>query len=81
MAHSPRSFPATLEGSQMTVRKPGGLQNPKAATVESGQERDARLASALRQNLRRRKAQKSARKSDESAKSGAREDDEGPSRG
>ena len=65
----------------MTVQKPGGLHNPKPATVDTGEERQARLASALRQNLRRRKAQKSARKPDESVKSGAREDDEGPNQG
>jgi hypothetical protein len=65
----------------MTAQKPAGPHSPKPATVEAGEEREARLASALRQNLRRRKAQKSARKSDESDKPGARDDVKGRNRG
>jgi hypothetical protein len=61
----------------MTIRKPGGSRIPKPAKEEAGQQRKTRLASALRQNLHRRKAQKSARKSDESVKSGGQENDKG----
>jgi hypothetical protein len=65
----------------MTTRKPGGSRILEPAKIEADQQREARLAAALRQNLHRRKAQKSARKSDESVKSGAPENDKGPDQG
>lgn len=64
----------------MTIRKPGGSHVMQPAKVEAVQQREARLAAALRQNLHRRKAQKSARKPDESVKSGA-QDNEGSDQG
>ncbi|MEX0807101.1 MAG: hypothetical protein WD044_00080 [Dongiaceae bacterium] len=63
----------------MTAKPTGRTGNGRPANPAADTERDARLADALRQNLRRRKAQKFARKSDESVKSGARKEvgDEG----
>lgn len=57
----------------MTTRTTGRSRTDQPAKPIADPEREARLAEALRQNLRRRKAQKSARKSDESVKSGAQE--------
>ncbi|MDZ4737678.1 MAG: hypothetical protein SGJ07_15150 [Rhodospirillaceae bacterium] len=57
----------------MTAKTTGRSGVAPPAKPKAGPERDTRLADALRQNLRRRKAQKSARKSDESVKSGARD--------
>jgi hypothetical protein len=65
----------------MTIRKHGGPRTLQVVKIEADQQREARLATALRQNLHRRKAQKSARKSEESVSSGAQEDEKGPDQG
>jgi hypothetical protein len=78
MAHSPRSFPATLGSFEMTARMTGGPNAAKPSKSSTDRARETRLAAELRQNLRRRKSQKSARNGNESAAPATRENDEEP---